>query len=104
MIIGGGGTCAAPGITFTRCHGVVRTGFGKNDRGPWRIGTTLASPFLRSPGRGARSLVWLALAPETAGLTAVYVEDERVVEPSAQAHDDALTSGLRERSAALVGV
>ena len=66
--------------------------------------TTVAGPFFRSPERGARSLVWLALSEEAAGLTGVYVEDEKVVEPSAAARDDALAAGLWERSAALVGV
>ena len=41
--------------------GVVRTGFGKNDNGIWKVLTTLGGPFFRSPERGARSLVWLAL-------------------------------------------
>jgi NAD(P)-dependent dehydrogenase (short-subunit alcohol dehydrogenase family) len=94
----------APELRATCFHpGVVRTGFARNELGPARIGATLTAPFLRSPRRGARSLVWLALAPETAGLTGVYVEDERVVEPSAQAHDDGLAAGLWERSAELAG-
>ena len=48
--------------------------------------------------------MWLALSEEAAGLTGAYVEDEKVVEPSAAARDDALAAGLWERSAALVGV
>ncbi len=46
--------------------GVVRTGFGKNDNGIWKVLTTLGSPFFRSPERGARSLVWLALSDQAA--------------------------------------
>ena len=37
--------------------GVVRTGFGKNENGIWKVLTTMGSPFFRSPERGARSLV-----------------------------------------------
>jgi NAD(P)-dependent dehydrogenase (short-subunit alcohol dehydrogenase family) len=84
--------------------GVVRTGFGKNENGIWKVLTTVAGPFFRSPERGARSLVWLALSDESAGLTGEYVEDEKIAAPSAQAHDDELARGLWERSAELVGL
>ncbi len=95
----------APELHATCFHpGVVRTGFAKNENGRWKLLTTLAAPFLRSPERGARSLVWLAVSPQAAGLTGVYVEDEKVVAPSAAAQDDGLAAELWERSAALVGL
>ncbi len=84
--------------------GVVRTGFGKNDNGIWKVLTTLGGPFFRSPERGARSLVWLACSDEAAPLTGRYIEDEKVVAPSAQAQDETLARGLWERSAELVGL
>ncbi len=84
--------------------GVVRTGFGKNDNGIWKILTTLGSPFFRSPERGSGSLVWLALSDQAAPLTGEYIEDEKVVAPSAQAQDESLAHGLWERSAQLVGL
>jgi NAD(P)-dependent dehydrogenase (short-subunit alcohol dehydrogenase family) len=84
--------------------GVVRTGFGKNDNGIWKVLTTLGAPFFRSPARGARSLVWLSLSKEAAGLTGEYVQDEKVLAPTAQAQDDTLAEGLWERSAQLVGL
>jgi retinol dehydrogenase-12 len=84
--------------------GVVRTGFGKNENGIWKVLTTLAGPFFRSPERGARSLVWLSLSEEAASLTGEYVQDEKVLAPSAQAQDDVLAEGLWERSAQLVGL
>ena len=68
--------------------GVVRTGFGKNDNGLLRLATTLAAPVLRSPRRGARSLVWLATSADAADLTGAYVVDERIVQPSLQAQDE----------------
>ena len=67
--------------------GVVRTGFAKNENGIWKVIATLGAPFLRSPERGARSLVWLALSDDAAALTGEYVDDEKVVAPSAQARD-----------------
>src|SRR3954464_12254261 len=84
--------------------GVVRTGFGKNDGGIWKVLTTVAGPFFRSPERGARSLVWLALSDEAAGLTGEYVQDEKLAPPSARAQDDDLARGLWERSTQLAGL
>jgi retinol dehydrogenase 12 len=84
--------------------GTVRTGFAKNDNGIWKILTTLGGPFFRSPERGARSLVWLALSDDAASLTGQYIEDEKVAVPSAQAQDDELARRLWERSAQLVGL
>jgi NAD(P)-dependent dehydrogenase (short-subunit alcohol dehydrogenase family) len=90
----------------TNCFhpGVVRTGFGKNEGGVWKVLTTIGAPFFRSPAHGARSLVWLAVSPEVATLTGDYVQDEKVLAPSAQAQDETLAEGLWERSAELVGL
>ena len=84
--------------------GTVRSGFGKNDNGIWKILTTVAAPFFRSPERGSRSLVWLALSDEAAPLTGKYVIDEKVAEPSEAAQDEALARGLWQRSAELAGL
>jgi NAD(P)-dependent dehydrogenase (short-subunit alcohol dehydrogenase family) len=95
----------APELHANCLHpGVVRTGFGKNENGLWKVLTTLGAPFFRSPQRGARSLVWLALSAEAATLTGEYVQDEKVLAPSAQAQDATLAEGLWERSAQLVGL
>jgi NAD(P)-dependent dehydrogenase (short-subunit alcohol dehydrogenase family) len=84
--------------------GTVRSGFGKSENGIWKLLTTIGGPFMRSPERGARSLVWLALSEQGGELTGEYVVDEKVSTPSAQAQDDALASALWERSAELVGL
>lgn len=95
----------APELHATCFHpGVVRTGFGKNDNGIWKVLTTIGSPFMRSPQRGARSLVWLALSDEAGSLNGQYVKDEKVESPSRQAQDDDLARGLWERSAQLAGI
>jgi NAD(P)-dependent dehydrogenase (short-subunit alcohol dehydrogenase family) len=95
----------APELRANCFHpGVVRTGFAKNENGIWKVVATLGAPFLRSPQRGARSLVWLALSDDAAALDGAYVEDEKVVAPSAQAQDDHLARWLWERSAKLVGL
>jgi NAD(P)-dependent dehydrogenase (short-subunit alcohol dehydrogenase family) len=84
--------------------GVVRTGFGKNEGGIWKVLTTLGGPFFRSPRRGARSLIWLSLSDEAAAITGEYVEDEKVLHPTLQAQDETLAEGLWEHSARLVGL
>jgi NAD(P)-dependent dehydrogenase (short-subunit alcohol dehydrogenase family) len=84
--------------------GVVRTGFGKNENGIWKILTTLGAPFFRSPERGARSLVWLALSEQAGDFTGQYVVDEKLATASAQARDDVLAARLWELSAELVGL
>jgi retinol dehydrogenase-12 len=84
--------------------GVVRTGFGKNENGVWRALTTLGGPFFRSPRRGAKSLVWLAVSHGAADLDGEYVVDEKVQSPSGQARNDTLAEGLWEHSAELVGL
>jgi NAD(P)-dependent dehydrogenase (short-subunit alcohol dehydrogenase family) len=95
----------APELRANCFHpGVVRTGFGKNDNGVWKVLTTIGAPFFRSPPRGARSLVWLALSDEAEGLTGEYVQDEKVLAPSTQAQDDTLAERLWARSAQLVGL
>jgi NAD(P)-dependent dehydrogenase (short-subunit alcohol dehydrogenase family) len=95
----------APELRANCFHpGLVRTGFGKNENGIWKLLTTIAGPFSRSPRRGARSLVWLALSPQAAELTGEYIVDEQVKTPSQQARDDTLARELWERSAQLVGL
>jgi NAD(P)-dependent dehydrogenase (short-subunit alcohol dehydrogenase family) len=95
----------APDLHANCFHpGVVRTGFGKNENGIWKVLTTLAGPFFRSPERGARSLVWLSLSEQAAGLTGEYVQDEKVLAPSAQAQDEVLAKQLWQQSAQLVGL
>src|ERR1700729_1623989 len=84
--------------------GVVRTGFGKNENGIWKLLTTLGGPFFRSPQRGARSLVWLAISNAASSLTGEYVVDEKVQTPSGQARDDRFAEALWERSEELVGL
>jgi NAD(P)-dependent dehydrogenase (short-subunit alcohol dehydrogenase family) len=84
--------------------GVVRTGFAKNETGIWKVVATLGAPFFRSPERGARSLVWLALSDDAAALSGEYIEDEKVVAPSVQAQDDNLARSLWDQSARLIGL
>ena len=64
----------------------------------------MAGPSSALPERGARSLVWLALSEQAAGLDGEYVVDEKVASPTAQAQDETLAEGLWEKSAELAGL
>jgi NAD(P)-dependent dehydrogenase (short-subunit alcohol dehydrogenase family) len=83
--------------------GVVRTGFGKNDGLIYKLSLMVISPLVRSPDRGARSLVWLAQSDDAGRLTGEYVIDEKVATPSPAAQDEHLAAELWRRSAELVG-
>ena len=80
----------------------MRTRFGGELGGLWRPMLTAARPFMRSPAKGARSLVWLALSDEASGLDGVYVQNEKVLAPSAAAQDDMVAAALWETSEELV--
>ena len=84
--------------------GRVRTGFAKNETSLWKALNVIAAPFLRSPQRGANSLVWLAQSEQGGALDGEYVFDQKVLTPSDQAQDDSLATRLWERSAELVGL
>jgi len=93
-----------PELTAACLHpGVVRTGFGKNEGLLYKIALTVAGPFLRSPAKGARSLVWLALDADPAQVNGAYVVDEKVATPKPAAQDDVLAEGLWDRTSELVG-
>jgi NAD(P)-dependent dehydrogenase (short-subunit alcohol dehydrogenase family) len=93
------------GVTVNAMHpGFVRSGFGRNNPGLARTVISFAQLFARTPERGARTLAWLATAPEVAGLSGKYFVDEREEVPSAAARDDASALRLWEVSERLVGL
>lgn len=75
------------GVTATCFHpGVVATGFARGS--PLIKGLlTLARPLLRSPEKGAETLVWLAQSQEAAGQSGGYYMDKRLEQTSAAAQD-----------------
>lgn len=82
--------------------GVIRTGFGKNDGALAKISLTAIGPFLKSPKKGARSLVELALDPQGGELRGAYLEKRKVADPSEPGRDDELAAALWARSQDLV--
>jgi NAD(P)-dependent dehydrogenase (short-subunit alcohol dehydrogenase family) len=92
-----------PDILSTSYHpGVVRSRFGHESA---LIGFFFrAAPFIRTPAKGAETLVWLATA-DASGLTpGGYYMDRRERSPSPRAADPDLAARLWEASLRAVGL
>lgn len=93
------------GVTANGLHpGVIKSGFGKNDRGLTRLGWTLAGPFLASPEKGAETIIYLASSPRVEGVTGKYFYRCREAEAPPASHDRLLAASLWEASEQLTGV
>jgi NAD(P)-dependent dehydrogenase (short-subunit alcohol dehydrogenase family) len=82
--------------------GAVRTRFfGGNRLVAWGM---RHAPFLRTPEKGAETLVWLAHADDHLLVNGGYYHDHSVRRPVARAGDEALASALWDASERAVGV
>lgn len=92
------------GVTANCLHpGVVATGFGRNNRGPFGIAMALVAPLLASPAEGADTAVWLATAPEVATVSGGYFIRRQPIAPAPAAQDAVAARRLWEVSEALTG-
>jgi NAD(P)-dependent dehydrogenase (short-subunit alcohol dehydrogenase family) len=90
-------------IVSTAFHpGVVRTSFGREH--PMYAFFYRWAPGLRTPERGARTLVWLSTVDSAAIRPGAYYVDERERRPASKATDPALAERLWEASLAAVGL
>jgi NAD(P)-dependent dehydrogenase (short-subunit alcohol dehydrogenase family) len=95
------------GIAAAAFHpGVVRTNFGAEFGGPWRsVATSFIKNFLRSPAKGADTLVWLATtSPDTSWESGQYYKDRNISKANSQAYDPKLAHDLWQLSARLTGL
>jgi retinol dehydrogenase 14 len=92
------------GVTANCLHpGVVRTRFGRGLGGVSGL-YPLLYPFMKSPRRGAITSIYLASAPEVAGISGKYFSDKRVRHSSKESTDKELARRLWEESARLTGL
>jgi retinol dehydrogenase 14 len=92
------------GVTANCVHpGGVNTEFGKNERGVVLLFRAF-KPFMRSPEKGADTLVYLASSPEVEGITGRYFSDREVVSSSKESYDRTLWKRLWEASEELTGL
>jgi NAD(P)-dependent dehydrogenase (short-subunit alcohol dehydrogenase family) len=94
------------GVTATVLHpGVVRTSFGHEDSGRWMpLMLPVVKPFMKTPEQGAATPIYLASAPEVAGVSGAYFVNRRVKQSSKASYDLALARRLWEVSTVLVGI
>ena len=84
--------------------GVTRTGFGAEDQARFYASMGgIARPFMRSPERGADTVVWAASSPELEGVTGGYFHDRRPKRPSKRSLDETTAKRLWQVSEELVG-
>jgi len=97
---------ADTGVTANAVHpGFLASSFGR-DGDTGRFGALLfplLKPFALSPEQGARTQVYVASAPELAGITGGYWVKSAPATPSAAAQDDAAAARLWQVSEELVG-
>ncbi len=92
------------GVTANAVHpGAVATRLGhQNLPAPLRrAAALLLRPFMRSPARGAETSLYVATAPELAGVSGRYFADARQRAPAAAARDPELARRLWELCAEL---
>jgi retinol dehydrogenase 12 len=89
--------------TVTHClhPGVVRTGFGKDEPGVFKMLARLLGPFLISAQEGAKTSVYLSTDPDVQMKNGLYFSRCRPVEPEAKAQDDAAAARLWSLSEAI---
>lgn len=94
------------GVTANVVHpGVTRTAFGAEDQMRLFAATGgIARPFMRSPERGADTVVWAASSPELDGVTGGYFHDRRPKRSSKASHDQETARRLWQVSEELTGI
>jgi NAD(P)-dependent dehydrogenase (short-subunit alcohol dehydrogenase family) len=93
------------GITVNAAHpGPVASNFGRSNRGVFGFLFALAGPFMLTPGKGARTQIWLASSPDVEKVTGKYFAKCREKRPSPRALDEATQRKLWDVTAGLVGL
>jgi NAD(P)-dependent dehydrogenase (short-subunit alcohol dehydrogenase family) len=91
------------GVTVNALHpGVVSTGFGQNTPGIFSALVKLAGPLMRTPEKGAETLVYLATSPEVEGVTGQYFQNSKQSLASPAARNPEAARKLWEASEGLL--
>src|SRR6266508_2568552 len=70
----------------------------------YRVLTPLARPFMKGPGQGADTVVWLASSPEVEGVNGRYFTRRRAIRSSKRSYDQDAARRLWEVSERLTGL
>jgi len=92
------------GVCVNALHpGFVSTGFAKNNGKLMAAIVSIFAPLVgRSPAKGAETSIFLASSPRVEGITGQYFYDSHVIQPAAQATDQAVAKKLWDVSAEMV--
>ena len=75
-------------VTVNCLHpGGVRTGFGKDQGGLWSVGIRVAGPFMMSPQKAARAVIYLATSPEVEGVSGKHFSKGKEEKSSPESYD-----------------
>jgi hypothetical protein len=89
-------------VTANCLHpGVIASGWGKTYGSAFSVLLKLAKPFLLTTEQGAKTSVYLASAPEVAGVTGKYFDKCGPVRSSRVSYDEASWTRLWEVSEAM---
>jgi NAD(P)-dependent dehydrogenase (short-subunit alcohol dehydrogenase family) len=92
------------GVTAYCFHpGVVATGFNRNNGALMSAGMLLMAPFIKTPKKGARTLIWLADSPDVSRQSGGYYVNRAPAVTSRPAQDPAVARRLWELSEQQVG-
>jgi retinol dehydrogenase-14 len=76
------------GITVNAAHpGAVNTNFGNESKPFFRFLMKLGKPFLKSPAKGADTIVYLASSPEVEGITGKYFAYRKEIRSNRESYD-----------------
>ena len=93
------------GVTANCFHpGAVSTNFGSGNGGISSILFRAFKPFMRSPEKGADTLVYLASSPDVEGMTGKYLSDRKLITAKSIAYDAEARRKLWEASEELTGL
>lgn len=97
---------ADSGVTANCVHpGIFKSNFGSQGMSaPMRILTALTRPLMPSAQRAARRVVYVATAPELAGVSGKYFGDRKEMAAPPQAYDHTAQERLWALSEALTGI
>ena len=89
-------------VTVNCLHpGVVRTGFGKDQMGLMSILVRIGSPFMMSPQKSAKAVIYLATSPELEGVSGKFFSRGKEANSSKESYDAASAERLWNVSAEL---
>src|SRR5215204_6047846 len=93
------------GVTANCVHpGPVNTNFGMNNRGLMVLLFRAFKPFMRTPEKGADTLIYLASSPEVEGTSGRYFSDRKVISTFEEPHDMHTQKRLWEESEGLTNL